>query len=478
VNQTSTFSPRSAAFALKHDNSVAITAQKAIEGEKQSGSAMSINVIELAKLTTEQRGKLMLRAESDLSGFEAKVRPIIQAVREEGDEALARFARDFDKAPVQAHEIAATEADFAAAEKSLQPQVREALEFAAGSIRKFHEDQKPEEMWLHEIRPGAFAGDRTTPIPSVACYVPRGKGAFPSSVLMLAIPAKVAGVENICIITPPGPNGKIDDATLVAARMAGVTQVFKAGGAQAIAAVAYGTQTIPRMSKVVGPGSPWVAAAKRLLSHVLDTGSPAGPSEAIVFADDTISGHLAALDLLIESEHGADSSGYLVTWSQRVAEEALVALPELLKSMSPTRAGYARDVLSGAAGGIILARDEEDAIAFCNDYAPEHLQVLAKEPFQYLGRLKHAGEILLGEHTPSVLGNYVIGANHVLPTSGWARTASAISVFDFMKRTTIAYVTSKGYDELADHAHTIAIYEGFDAHANAVSSARDKILKS
>ncbi|MDE2446645.1 MAG: histidinol dehydrogenase [Alphaproteobacteria bacterium] len=433
---------------------------------------MTINFIKLANLDTAQRQKLMLRAESDLSTFESKVRPIIDAVKHEGDEALVRYAQDFDKAQIHAQEIAATEADFVHAEKSLDPQVREALQFAASNIRKFHEDQKPEEMWLHEISPGSFAGDRTTPIPSAACYVPRGKGAFPSSVLMLAIPATVAGVENICIITPPGPNGKIDDATLVAARMAGVSKVYKAGGAQAIAAVAYGTQTIPRMSKVVGPGSPWVAAAKRLLSHVLDTGSPAGPSEVVIFADDTTSGRLAALDLLIESEHGSDSSGYLVTPSRRVAEEALAALPELLKTMSPTRAGYASDVLSGAAGGIVLARDEDDAIAFCNEYAPEHLQVLAKEPFQYLGRLKHAGEILLGEHAPSVLGNYVIGANHVLPTSGWARTASAISVFDFMKRTSIAYVTSKGYGELSKHAHTLATYEGFDAHAKAVSNAR------
>lgn len=436
-----------------------------------------INFFELSKLTSSQRQKLLLRAEADLSAFEAKVKPIMQAVRDEGDEALARFAREFDKAPVQHNEIAATEADFAAAEKALAPDVREAMEFAAHSIAKFHQDQKPEEMWLHEIRPGAFAGDRTSPIPSVACYVPRGKGAFPSVALMTTIPAKVAGVKDVIIITPPGPNGKIDDATLVAARMAGVTQVFKAGGAQGIAAVAYGTQTVPKVAKVIGPGSPWVAAAKRLVSHVLDTGSPAGPSEVIVFADHTTNGQLAALDLLIESEHGPDSSGYLVTWSRRVADEALAALPELMKQMNPQRAGYALDVLSGPIGGIVLARNEDEAIAFCNDYAPEHLQVLAKEPFQYLGRLKHAGEILLGEHTPSVLGNYVIGPNHVLPTSGWARTASAVSVFDFMKRTSIAYVTSKGYPELAKHASVLAKYEGFDGHANAVSALRDRILE-
>ncbi len=436
-----------------------------------------INFHDLSKITKAERQKLLQRTESDLSSYEPKVRAIIDAVREEGDEALARFGRDFDKAPVQANEIAATQADFDSAEKALDPEVRCAMEFAAHSIKKFHEDQKPEEMWLHEIRPGTFAGDRSSPIPSVACYVPRGKGAFPSVALMLPIPARVAGVEDVIIITPPGPNGKIDDATLVAARMAGVTKVFKAGGAQGIAAVAYGTQTVPKVSKIVGPGSPWVAAAKRMVSHLLDVGSPAGPSEVIIFADDTIDGRLAALDLLIESEHGPDSSAYLVTWSKRVAQEALAAIPGYWSKMSAQRSGFSSTVLGGPMGGIVLARDQEEAIQFCNDYAAEHLEVLAKEPFQYLGRLKHAGEILLGEHTPTTLGNYVIGPNHVLPTSGWARTASAVSVFDFMKRTSIAYVTSKGYPELAKNAHILATYEGFDGHANAVSELRDEILK-
>ena len=436
-----------------------------------------INFHELAKLTVQQRAQLHIRVEGDLSTFEEKVKPIIAAVRAEGDEALARFALQFDKAPIKADSLAATAADFAAAEKSLDPEVKAAMEFAAANIRKFHQDQMPEEMWLHEITPGSFAGDRTGPIPSVACYVPRGKGAFPSVALMTTIPAKVAGVENIIIITPPGHDGKIDDATLVAARLAGVDRVFKAGGAQAIAAVAFGTQTIPKTAKVVGPGSPWVAAAKRQVSHLMDVGTPAGPSEVIVLADDSVSGELAALDLLVEAEHGPDSSAYLVTWSRRVAQEALAAIPKFWAKMGQQRVAYSSAVLGGPIGGVVLARDEEDAIALCNEYAPEHLEVLAKEPFQYLGRLKHAGEILLGEHTPTTLGNYVIGPDHVLPTSGWARTGSALSVHDFLKRTSIAYVTSKGYASLASHAHTLAKYESFDAHANAVSELRDKLVK-
>jgi histidinol dehydrogenase len=435
------------------------------------------NFIELAKLSSGERAALMRRAESDLSSFEEKVRPIIESVRNEGDEALARFAREFDKAPVKASEIAATPQDFARAEKTLAAGVREAIGFAAESIRKFHQDQMPEEMWLHEMRPGAFAGERTRAIPSVACYIPRGKGSFPSAVLMTTVTARVAGVKDVVVITPPGPDGKIDDATLVAAKLASVSQVYKAGGAQGIAAVAYGTQTIPRCSKVIGPGSPWVAAAKRLLSHVIDTGSPAGPSEVIIFADDTVDGRLAALDLLIESEHGPDSSAYLVTWSRKVAEEAMAALPDYQKEMSSQRAEFSSTVLSGKAGGILLARDAEDALAFVNAYAPEHVEVLSKEPFAYLGRIENAGEILLGEWSPTTLGNFVLGPNHVLPTSGWAKTASPLSVFDFLKRTSVAYVTEQGYPELARHAKVFAKYEGFDGHANAVSGLRERVLK-
>ena len=436
-----------------------------------------VNFIELAKISVAERNRLLQRAETDLAPFIEKVIPIIAAVRSEGDVALARFAREFDKSPVQHTEIAATEEDFANAEKSLNPEVHDALKFATESILKFHKAQMPEAMWLHEMRPGAFAGERTGPIPSVACYVPRGKGAFPSSVLMGTIPAFVAGVKDVIVITPPGPDGKIDDASLVAAKMGGVSRVYKAGGAQGIAAAAYGTETVPKVSKIIGPGSPWVAAAKRLVSDRVDTGTPAGPSDVIIMADDTVDGRLAALDLLIESEHGPDSSAYLITWSKRVAHEALAALPTFWAEMSEQRVDFSSTVLSGPIGGVVLARDEEEAIAFVNDYAPEHLQILAKEPFQYLGRILHAGEILLGEHTPSTLGNFVLGPNHVLPTSGWARTGSGLSVHDFLKRTTLGFVTERGYQTLAPHARVFAKYEGFDGHANAVSGLRDTILR-
>ena len=226
----------------------------------------------------------------------------------------------------------------------------------------------------------------------------------------------------------------------------------------------------------MGPGSPWVVAAKRLLSGVLDTGVPAGPSESLIFADDTLGGGLAALDLLIEAEHGPDSSAYLVTHSRRVAEEALAALPDHWARMTEQRVAFSHAVLSGRSGGIVLTRDVEDSYRFINDYAPEHLEILSTDPFQHLGSITEAAEILMGPYTPVSLGNFVLGPNAVLPTSRWARTYGPLSVTDFVKRSSIGYVTAKAYDDLARNAKTLATYEGFSAHANAVSDIRKSYL--
>ena len=243
------------------------------------------NLFELDKLSGAERETLMTRTEADLSAYTEPVQAVIDAVRSEGDAAVARLGREFDKADVHADRLMATPEDFEQAFAILEPEVREAIAFAVDNIRAFHEVQKPETMWMKETRPGVFAGERTNPIPSVACYVPRGKGAFPSVMMMTTIPAVIAGVPEIAVLTPPTPEGGIDAASLVAARMAGVERVYKCGGAVAVAAVAFGTETIPRCVKIVGPGSPWLVAAKRLLSDRIDTGLPAGPSESIVLAD-------------------------------------------------------------------------------------------------------------------------------------------------------------------------------------------------
>ncbi len=433
-----------------------------------------ITLHELEGLSGEARAALFRRAEGDLAPFVERVKPIIDAVQREGDEALARFAREFDNAPVSPDAIAATEADFEQAFRDVDADMIRVLDFCIDNVRRFHQAQMPEEMWVREMHPGVLAGEKVVPIESVACYVPRGKGSFPSVVMMTAVPAVVAGVPQPVIITPPGPDGKIDAATLVAARLAGVEKVYKCGGAQGVAAVAHGTETVPRCMKIVGPGSPWVVAAKQVLAYRIDPGIPAGPSEAIILADDTANGRVAALDLLIESEHGPDSSAYLVTCSRRVAEEALAAIPGYWRQMGAQRVEFSATVLGGERGGIVLCPDMDQAIDFVNEYAPEHLQVHAQSPFDYLGRLTNAGEILLGEHTPVCIGNFTLGPNAVLPTNAAARTRSPLGVHDYLKTISIGHVTRKGYDLLAPQAHAFALYEGFDAHANAVSETREK----
>jgi histidinol dehydrogenase len=420
---------------------------------------------------------LFARSVTDLVPFCERAQPIIDAVNLQGDAALRRFAREYDGVTVDGMSIRAEESEFDAALGQVPAAVTRAIEHAVHNIRRFHEAQKPEEMWLKEIEPGVWVGDRHLPIDSVACYVPRGKGSFPSVLNMTAIPALVAGVARVVIITPPGPDGRVDPGTLVAARCVGIKEVYKCGGAQGVAAVAYGTESVPKCLKIVGPGSPWVLAAKRLLSNVIDPGINAGPSESIVLADESADGALAALDLLIEAEHGADSSVYLVTHSPQVVAAARAALGDYWHQMDPQRAEFSRRVLCGKAGGIILTRDFAAAVEFVNEFAPEHLEILAADPLEVLGRIRNAGEVLLGKHTPITLGNYMLGINAVLPTGRHARTASPLSVFDFMKRMSVGYVSASGYPGLAQDAHSLALYEGFDAHARAVSETRTRLLR-
>jgi len=288
----------------------------------------------------------------------------------------------------------------------------------------------------------------------------------------------VAGVPSPIILTPAGPDGNVDPATLVAARLAGVEQVFKAGGAQAVAAAAFGTETVPRCRKIVGPGSPWLAAAKKVLANRIDPGLPAGPSETILLADPSANPRVVALDLLIESEHGNDSSSFLVTWSEELANAVIAAVPGYWDSMSETLAGYSSSVLSGNSGGVVLASSAEEAYEFVNDYAPEHLQILSKSPDDHLPHIRNASEILLGEHAAGSLANYMMGPNCVLPTSGAAHTHSPLGVLDFMKSASIGRVNQAGYNELATRVHRFASYEGFDGHANAVSPMRTEAMRT
>ncbi|HLL79485.1 MAG TPA: histidinol dehydrogenase, partial [Ktedonobacteraceae bacterium] len=323
-----------------------------------------------------------------------------------------------------------------------------------------------------EVEPGVIVGEKVTPISAVGLYVPRGKGAFPSVLYMLATPASIAGVPRIVVCTPPGPGGEIDAASLVAADLCGVHEIYRVGGAQAIAALAYGTQSIGRVRKITGPGSGFVSAAKRLLYGTVDVGLPAGPSESITLADADADAELLARDVLIEAEHGPDSSALLVTDDRALAEAVKALIPAKIEALPEPRQSFVRTVLESeqGTGGIVLASNMQEAIDFVNEYAPEHLEVQVRDPFAMLPKLRNAGEILIGPHTPFCTGNYCAGTNACLPTGGFAHTYSCTSVFDFLKRTGIAYLTREGYDRVSETTRVLANFEGFPAPTQPLHS--------
>src|SRR6266852_1602676 len=430
-----------------------------------------IHFYELASMDPAQRARLLRRAEIQIDELIERVRPIVQSVRERGDEALIEFTARFDRVQLTADRLRVGREEIERAYQLLDTPVREAMEHAIRNVRTFHEQQMPHEQWFTQVAPGVMAGEKITPISSVGLYVPRGKGAFPSVMYMLATPARIAGVPRIVVCTPPGPDGEVDPASLVAADLCGVHEIYRVGGAQAIAALAYGTHSIARVHKITGPGSGYVAAAKRLLYGTVDVGLPAGPSEAITLADESASPELLARDLLIEAEHGPDSSRLLVTDSRSLAERVMALLPSKMAALPEWRQAFVRTVFEApeGTGGVVLAGSMREAIDFVNTYAPEHLEVQVREPFALLPELKNAGEILLGSRTPFSTANYSVGTNAVLPTGGFAHTFSCTTVYDFLKRTGIAYLAPEGYASLSETTRRLAEYEGFPAHANAVT---------
>src|SRR6266704_1643788 len=430
-----------------------------------------IHFYELATMDVSQRARLLRRAEIQIDELIERVRSIIQEVRQRGDLALIEFTARFDRVQLAPDRLRVSREEIERAYQILDTSVYSAIEQAIRNVRTFHEQQMPHKQWWTQVAPGVMAGEKITPITSVGLYVPRGKGAFPSVMYMLATPASIAGVPRIVVCTPPGPDGSVDPASLVAADLCGVHEIYRVGGAQAIAALAYGTQTIRRVHKITGPGSGYVAAAKRLLYGTVDIGLPAGPSESITLADDSADPELVARDLLIEAEHGPDSSSLLVTDSRPLAEAVMALLPDKIAALPEWRQAFCRTVFEEAmgTGGIVLAATMDEAVDFVNEYAPEHLEVQVHEPFALLPQLKNAGEILIGRYTPFCTGNYCVGTNAVLPTGGFAHTYSCTSVFDFLKRTGIAYLTQEGYAALSETTRRLADFEGFPAHANAVT---------
>jgi histidinol dehydrogenase len=430
--------------------------------------------MEFDKLEKDSLARLMRRAEKDIRDLLPLAQEVIDRVRQQGDAGVVEYARQFDAHGFESTMLRASREDFTAARQSLEPNVIDAIQQAHNNIRRFHEEQMPEPMWFTEVQPGIMAGEKISPVTSTGLYVPRGKGAFPSVMLMLAIPAKVAGVPRIVVATPPTPEGKADAASLVAAEICGVDEVYVVGGMQAIAALAYGTQSIPRVDKIIGPGSSYVSAAKRLLYGTVDVGLPAGPSESIILCDEHVDPRLAALDLLVEAEHGPESAAILVTHSRQVAQRAVEILPQYIAQLPEWRRKFVENVLSNY-GGVLLTNSLEESIQFVNDYAPEHLEVLTQEPFITLNKLRNAGEILLGHLTPIPTANYCLGLNAILPTGGFARSFSSVSVWEFLKRSGVGYLSREGYERLQGITATLADYEDFPAHAMAIRK-RNEIL--
>lgn len=433
-----------------------------------------VQFLEYSKLSAEQISRIMRRSEQDISELLPLAQEVVDQVRANGDQAVVEYARKFDSKTFEVGMLKATPEDFARAYDEVDQDIIKAIEAAHENILAFHAEQMPEPMWFTEVKPGIMAGEKVTPIASVALYVPRGKGAFPSVMLMLATPAKVAGVSRTVVVTPPRPDGRADSASLVAAQIAGIDEVYVVGGMQAIAAVALGTETIPKADKVIGPGSSYVSAAKRLLYGTIDVGLPAGPSESIILTDELVDPRLAALDLLVEAEHGPESAAILVTHSRDVAEEVQSILPQYIDQLPEWRRDFINNVLDNY-GGILLTENLDASIEFVNRYAPEHLEILVKDPFITLNKIKNAGEILLGELTPIPTANYALGLNAILPTGGFARTFSSVSVWDFLKRSGIGYLSREGYEELQETVAKLADYEDFPAHAMAIRK-RNEIL--
>ena len=428
---------------------------------------MRPEILKWNDLPANRKNFFLKRSESDISEVMDSVAEIINTVRHGGDQALLDYTLKFDKVNLSEKNLRVSEKEFEEAEKNLPKAVKSALEYAITNIKRFHETQKPSSMNFDEIRPGLFAGEKSIPIESAGLYVPRGRGSFPSMLYMLAVPAAVAGVERICVITPPGEDGQVDPGCLYAAKLCGIDEVYRVGGAHGIAALAYGTESIQAVHKITGPGSMYVTAAKRILYGTVDVGLPAGPSESVILADEDADPWKLALDLLVEAEHGSDSAAVLVTSSTGLAEKTANYIEELIANLTEPRRTFVSDVFKGY-GAIFLVDSIEEGAELVNAFAPEHLQLKTNEPFSTLSLIKNAGEILLGENIPFSAANYVCGVNAVLPTGGNARTYSAVSVRDFIKYSSVVYADKNGYEDFKDHVITLSDYEGFVTHGNAL----------
>ena len=425
-------------------------------------------MIKIIRIENAAKDEILTRDIKLESGVESIVAGIIANVRENGDAALREYSLKFDKADIKNLRVTAEEIEEAYA--SEDPALIATLETAKKNIWNFHEKQLRKGFEIKGEN-GIVSGQKITPIEKVGIYVPGGTASYPSTVLMNAIPAKIAGVSEIIMVTPPDKNGNIPSAILCAAKIAGVDTIIKTGGAQAVAALAYGTESVPKADKVVGPGNVFVATAKRMLYGLVDIDMIAGPSEILVLADGTCNPKYVAADLLSQAEHDRLASAVLVTDSEELAFAVRDEIEAQLRTLP--REEIARASIE-ANGKIIIAKDLEQGIEIANEIAPEHLEVCVDEPFRYLDKIKNAGSIFLGKNTPEALGDYLAGTNHTLPTSGTARFSSPLSVDDYVKKSQYIYYTEEALGEVKDSIVLFANREGLQAHGRSAAIRFEK----
>jgi histidinol dehydrogenase len=427
---------------------------------------MDIKPQRIGELSAEQLRNIMTRSMEDISSIYESVRKIVDDVRNRGDVVALEHYRKH-KEDISEADLEVTKDEIASAYGQVDAKVIECLKRAAENITKFHKAQLEREMWSIEVTEGVLAGRITRAMDIVGCYIPGGTAAYPSSILMTVLPARVAGVGQIVAVTPPGKGMLANPATLVAADLAGCGRIFKVGGPWGIAGMAWGTETMPKVDKIVGPGNKYVTAAKMMVYGQVDIDSPAGPSESLILCDQTGDPELIAVDFLSQVEHDPDSAAVLVTPEEDIAKAVCEIINREYDSL-PRKEIFESSLAKHSY--VLIAKDMAEAIDFTNEYATEHLQIMTGDPFVTLNKIKHAGSIFMGPFAPVPVGDYASGTNHVLPTGQCARMFSGLSVDDFIKKPTFQYLSREGLARLKDVVVTLAEAEGLPIHARAVKA--------
>ena len=415
--------------------------------------------------TRDILGNLLKRSPNNYGKFESAVAEILAKVKSEGDEALFAYTKQFDKVEINKDTIRVTEEEIKEAYDTIDPALLDVIRKALVNIRTYHEKQI-QNSWFTSTTNGAILGQKVTPLNRVGVYVPGGKAVYPSSVLMNIVPAKVAGVPHIVMTTPPGKDGKVCASTLVAAREAGADEIYKVGGAQAVGALAYGTESIPKVDKIVGPGNIFVALAKKAVYGYVSIDSIAGPSEILVLADETANPRYVAADLLSQAEHDELACAILITTSREFADKVDQEVKGFVEVLS--RKEIIQKSLDNF-GYILIAEDMDEAIEAANEIAPEHMEIVTANPFEDMMKVKNAGAIFIGEYSSEPLGDYFAGPNHVLPTNGTAKFFSALSVDDFIKKSSIVYYSKAALRDIHKDIVQFATSEQLTAHANSIA---------